>query len=560
MRIRGIDLRIKGVNLAPYLRYARLWLLLAAAPALVAGLVGYVRANHGPTTYDASATLYVQQSTQANYGPSGIPDIYSSTQLAQTYSALATQPVVEQQADRLLASRYPGYQVESHALRSATPSVQQTPLIVLTLTDTLPGRAAAAVNAVAQAFIAQVKHLNQSRFASDEQSLTVQMNREQKAIDQLTNQIAGYHGSSVGLSNLKTSLSAHQNTYQSLLNASEQLKLTRDEVSSSVDVYSPATPPAGPNAKHGSRTALTWAFLVLLLGSAGIYAYEYLNDLPRSIDDVEAAANAPVLGAIPGIPGDSRETAHVAAGKRRSAAAEAYRLVRTNIQFIDIDHPPCTIVVTSPQPEEGKSTTASNLALAFAEGGKKTALVDGDLRRPSLQRLFDDAPHDGLTNLLLGEGLNGHVRPSPEQPNLVIITSGPIPPNSADLLNSDRMRETLQALREQSDIVIIDSPPLLPIADATILSALVDGVVLVVDPNKTHRRDIQKSREAIEAVGGRVLGVVINRVKAGTGLSYPYAEYYYGDSASGHKASSSSDRLEDGVVPAGRGAVDAGRR
>jgi capsular exopolysaccharide synthesis family protein len=276
------------------------------------------------------------------------------------------------------------------------------------------------------------------------------------------------------------------------------------------------------------------------VGSAGIYAYEYLNDLPRSTDDVEEAADAPVLGAIPGIAGDSRETAQVAAGRRRSAAAEAYRLVRTNIQFIDVDHPPRTILVTSPQAEEGKSTTASNLALAFAEGGKKTTLVDGDLRRPSLQRLFDDGPRDGLTNLLLGEGLNGHARPSPAHPNLVIITSGPIPPNSADLLNSDRMRETLQELQEHSDIVIFDSPPLLPIADATILSALTDGVVLVVDPQRTHRRDIRKAREAIEAVGGRVLGVVINRVRTGTALSYPYTDYYYSYGADKRTKTSSS--------------------
>jgi capsular exopolysaccharide synthesis family protein len=212
-------------------------------------------------------------------------------------------------------------------------------------------------------------------------------------------------------------------------------------------------------------------------------------------------------------------------GGKSSGAAESYRLARTNLQFTDVDDPLRSIVVTSPQPRDGKTTTCSNLALVFAEGGKRVTLVDGDLRRPGLQYLLDERPREGLTNLLVGDSLNGHAQLSPDSDNLTILTSGPLPPNPADLLNSDRMRELIASLRAHSDMVVVDSPPVLAVADAAILATMVDGVVLVVDPNTTRLRDIRRAREMIEGVGGTIVGVIVNRAKTGSGI-YRYAGYY----------------------------------
>lgn len=517
---------LRGIHIAPYLRYLRLWVLFALIPAIVAAGIGYYRGNRGTPVYSASATLYVQQPTQGSLGSTGLPDIYSSTQLAQTYAALATQPVVQHNADLLLAKQYPGYRIEDHGLSSSTGTLQQqTPLIVLTATDPIAQRAADAANAASRAFIAQANAVNRSQFATDNRSLNQAIAKEKTRIDRITTQISNYRGSSTGLDVLRATLGAHEATYQALLGSSEQLRLAADEASSTVSLYSPADIPASPNGLHPLRNAAEWFLIVLVLGTGVVYGYEYLNDLPREMDEVETAAGAPVLGTVAELPSKEVRLHSKARGGKWSGASEAYRLARTNLQFTDVDHPPRTIVVTSPQPRDGKTTTCSNLALVFAEGGKSVTLIDGDLRRPSLQYLLEERPHEGLTNVLLGDNMNGHARLSPETANLSILTSGPLPPNPADLLNSDRMRELVGTLSRQSDIVLLDSPPVLAVADAAILATMVDGVVLVVDPNRTRKRDIKRTREVIEAVGGHVLGVIVNRAKTGTSI-YRYAGYY----------------------------------
>jgi non-specific protein-tyrosine kinase len=482
-------------------------------------------------------------------GISGVPDLASSSQLAQTYSQLAVQPIVALAADKILSPRYHGYRVEDHGLQSAASALQQqqfSPLIVLTVTDTVPQRAADAANAVSSAFISRINASNASRFAADQHSLKIQIAHEKAQADAINHKIAAYRGPSGGLEALKTAYAAYSTTYQSLVSSAEQLKLQRDISSSAVDVYSPATRPLSPTGPHPRNTALLWAFFALVAGTALVYGYQYLSDLCGDAEEASLLIDAPVLGAIPAFRVRRKQHPLLAGdGQMHVQDAEGYRMIRTNIQFANVDHPPRRILVTSALPGEGKTTTASNLALTFAEGGRSVTLIDGDLRRPSLHRVFDTPPGGGLTELILTDRLNGHRAGVTLRDNLTIVPSGPLPPNPGDLLGSERMAELMIHLRQQSDMVILDAPPVLAASDAAILSTVVDGVILVIDLNSTKRREIRHTREAIEAVGGKIIGIVINRVKSRERTYYYRSKYY-------------SSGPHDGNLPDGTVDVPAG--
>ncbi|HZS93706.1 MAG TPA: polysaccharide biosynthesis tyrosine autokinase [Chloroflexota bacterium] len=539
---------LRGLNLGIYLRYVRLWLFVAILPAIIAGAFAYQQTKKEHPIYTASGVLYVQQPAAASNGP--VADIGTSVQLAQTYSQMITQPRVAVAADRILNRTYYGYHVEKHDLRSTLSNVQlQTPLISLSVTDTNPQRAALAVNVVGRVFIAQIKQLNDSRFASDLSNLNAQLNNTQTQINQLTTQIAN---TPVGTdtSALQSSLTTYQSAKQQLLTSIQNLKLTADETSSSVSMYTRATPPTSPTGPHPLSTAALWAFLALAAGTALLYGYEYVNDLPSSPDEIGELVGAPVLGAISRFGGLRRRASLISGASPNSPMAEEYRLVRTNLQFTGIDSPARAIVVTSPLPRDGKTTTASNLAEVFAQGGMAVTLVDADLRRPSMHRIFGVPMDEGLTNLLVADHLNGH-KPHPvDQVNLSVLASGPLPPNPSDLLGTMRMREIVTQLRTDADMVLLDSPPVLAASDATILATMSDGVVLVVDPRRTRRRDIRATREAIEAVGGRILGVVINRLSGRTKLYYHYA--YYPSSYRPPKSLAPRNKESGTGTPAGR--------
>ena len=215
----------------------------------------------------------------------------------------------------------------------------------------------------------------------------------------------------------------------------------------------------------------------------------------------------------------------------KSAASEAFRTLRTNIQFAGLDQPCRTILVTSAGPEEGKTTSAANFGVVAAQAGSRVCVVDSDLRRPTLHRLFKLSNTRGLTTALV-EGLSfAEVAQPTTVPNLSILTSGPLPPNPAELVGSHRMRECLHAAAESFDLVLCDSPPLMAVGDASALAALCDGVVFVIRAGKTPNDVLRRVVDQIESVKGRILGVVLNRVDPRRdGYYYYYRAYqrYYG--------------------------------
>ena len=215
-----------------------------------------------------------------------------------------------------------------------------------------------------------------------------------------------------------------------------------------------------------------------------------------------------------GVPDSSRNgTALVMAQAPRSAAAEAYRTLSTNIQFSSLDRDIRTLLVTSVGPEEGKSIVLANLAITMAEGGKRVVMVDCDLRRPSLHQIVGLADQPGLTTMMLNEALAPPLQAT-QYPNVSLVAAGPLPPNPAELISSERFTRVLAAIAAEADIVLVDAPPISAVTDATILATRVDGVLLVVDSGRTRRDPGRRAAEQLQRVGARVLGAVLTNVRA----------------------------------------------
>ncbi|MBI5302354.1 MAG: CpsD/CapB family tyrosine-protein kinase [Chloroflexi bacterium] len=208
----------------------------------------------------------------------------------------------------------------------------------------------------------------------------------------------------------------------------------------------------------------------------------------------------------------------------RSPISEAYRTLRTNLEFTSLDKPICSMVVTSAAPEEGKSTTLANLAVTIAQAGKRVILVDCDLRRPSLHRVFDAKNAPGFTDMMRDDALMKNPPLQETQvPALRLLASGTIPPNPSELLASRRMSDVIAALQQHADVILFDAPPIIAVTDAAVLASKVDAVLLVLSAGKTRREHARKAKQLLDKVNARLIGTVLNNVKGEASLYQYYA-------------------------------------
>jgi len=210
----------------------------------------------------------------------------------------------------------------------------------------------------------------------------------------------------------------------------------------------------------------------------------------------------------------------------KSPLAEAVRTLRTNLQYISLDRPLQTIVVTSALPAEGKTTVAANLAVALADVGNRTIIVGADLRKPSVHQLFGGDNSVGVTSVLTGHATLDDALQKTDHPNLQLLASGPVPPNPAEMLGSQAMRSLIEQLVSRADKVIFDTPPVIAVTDAPLLAPALDGTLLVVRVGYTPKEVARQAKEQLEKVNARVLGIVANRIDSGRNSHYYY--YYYG--------------------------------
>ena len=295
--------------------------------------------------------------------------------------------------------------------------------------------------------------------------------------------------------------------------------------------YAKTSFPIKPNKKQNAALGL---LVGIFLGGGLAFFLEYMDTSIRTIGDIEKYLSWPVLGIVPrfkqtikGKASDS-EIQPVVSKFPKSASAEAYRTLRTNIQLTDLDNPPKFLIVTSAIPLEGKSTTALNLAVALAQKEGKVLLVDADLRKPTIHKLLHLDNSSGFADLLVKNSeLAASVKQSKDIDNLWVLTSGSIPSNPSELLGSSRMKTLVEQMKKEYEYVILDTPPLISVSDSAILASQADGILMVVRPGKVKGEVGRRTKELLERIGTPVLGCVFNCVEPSHRDYYYYYNYYH---------------------------------
>lgn len=347
---------------------------------------------------------------------------------------------------------------------------------------------------------------------------------------------------------------ANKQLYDGLLQKLKEADIAAGLRSSNIRIVDPALTPNSPAGPQRTRN-ISLAFVVGLLGGIGLAVFrEYLDNTVKSPDDIETLTGLPSLAVVPALANSNGHHGRLvrfardAAGRSaqpskiellsyaqpKSQISEAFRALRTSLLLSQAEHPPQVILVTSALPREGKTTAAVNLGVTLAQLGDRTLLLDSDLRKPGVRRALDlpSGSDTGLSSYLAGVcSLDDIAVPHPTIKNLSALTTGPVPPSPADLLSSLRMREAIAELRRRFKFIVIDSPPIMAATDAVILSALTDGVLLIVRSGETPKEAFTRSRDVLAAVKCRMLGVVLNAVNSGSPdyyYSYRYYPYAYG--------------------------------
>lgn len=346
---------------------------------------------------------------------------------------------------------------------------------------------------------------------------------------------------------------SNKQLYDGLQQKLKEAGITAGLRASNIRVVDPALTPTSPSRPQKARNILL-GLLIGLVGGIGLAVFrEYLDNTVKSPDDVETLTGLPSIAVVPSVQtlnghngrfsrvmgsaasGPPHRVALLAHIQPKSSISEAFRALRTSLLLSQAEHPPQVILVTSALPQEGKTTAAVNLAVTFAQLGDKTLLVDSDLRKPGVRRALEltvGKKEAGLSSYLAGVcSLDEIAVPHPSIGNLTAVVPGPIPPSPADLLSSYRMREAITELRRRYKFIVMDSPPIMAATDAVILSALADGVLLVVRSGSTPKEAFTRTRDLLAAVKCRVLGVVLNAVDSSAPdyyYSYRYYPYAYG--------------------------------
>lgn len=353
-----------------------------------------------------------------------------------------------------------------------------------------------------------------------------------RQVGELRRTIAGLKTQSEGLlphaaelARLRQRVEGLRKVYEALQTQLEQTRIEEASERGKLAIIDPAVVPREPTNATGLVHVVLALMLAGMLGLGSAFLVEHFDDRIRSPRQVSRELGYTVLGAVPWLPGSngrvSREQSRVQL-ERLSAPAEAYRMIRVNVTFSHAVKPRKTMMVTSPAPGEGKTTTAVNLAAALAEEGKRTLLIDADLRRSNVHRLLGLSSEVGLSSVLAGQAvLEEAIIPSGID-HLDVLPAGPHPPNPAELLASQRMEKLLQALAESYDWVVLDAAPMLAVADPASLAPHMDGVLMVVKAGKTERHAIVEATGRLSEVQGDLLGVVVNCFRPGRGESGSY--------------------------------------
>lgn len=507
----------------------RWWWILALVPAVFGSLAFAYTARQQPM-YEASAKLFVNPS---GTGQLDYNTILSAERLTKTYQRLVKDREVLTAA--VAANPDLGLTVEQLDRIVTATAESNTQLLIVTAADTDPVRAAAVANGVAEAFAAYVKERSTSSGGQSLEQLEQAFSGVDKQIADTTAQIAALQSgpnaadpaTATRIAALQASLDTLRPTYASLLasmaDAKARAAVTVDQVTLSGAAY----PPDGPYAPNRTVNVLLGIIFGLIVAGGAVALLDYLDNTVKATTDFAQVSGAPLLSTVMSVPNVTSGAKQLFVLEQpKSAAAESIRLLRTNVEFASAASEIATIGITSAHPGEGKSTIASNLAITLAQAGFVTALIDADLRRPSQHRIFGESNDRGISSLLTypDKPWSWAARET-AVPNLTMIPSGPLPPNPADLLSLDRLRNLLTELRQTFDVIVIDTPPVLAVSDPLIVAAHVDGMIVVALGGKTRLDALKRAAATLHAGAIRIVGVVVNQQSGKAEGGYYYDAY-----------------------------------
>ncbi|MGH8984758.1 MAG: polysaccharide biosynthesis tyrosine autokinase [Acidimicrobiia bacterium] len=476
------------------------------------------------TTPDLSESLFTQG---LNPSGGGGPNQVSARAIATEIQVMSSPRVVEAVTEEL--GRDPG--------DVGFSSISDTDIIQILVESTDAERAAETANAYASTYIDLRKEEDVNELLDAIETVQVEIDALTSRIDPIAADLAANPPIVVEgparttdprelefarLDSQRSTFIAQIDSFQRAITATQQ---------GGPEVLAEAEVPESPINKTPVRNGVAGLALGVLLGVALAFLREYLDDSVKTKEDLERASGLTVVGLIPELPDwkNRKATPLIALSQPRSHASEAYRTVRTSLEFLGLEHPISSVQVTSALAAEGKTTTLSNLAATFAKGGQRVIVLCCDLRRPRVHEFFGLDNRVGFTSVLLGETpLSDAIQDvASEAVPLRLVASGPLPPNPAELLSSNRAASVIEALHERCDLLLIDSPPVVPVTDALVLAGLVDAVLLVGDSGSTTKRSLARAVELLRQVDAPLVGAVLNGVGARTEYGYEYGKDYY---------------------------------
>lgn len=523
--------------ISPILKW---WWLILLSTILAGGTSLYV-ARQQPDIYSTTSTIIVGNAIE-NLNPSNT-DLNITQQLATFYVNLANRASVRNDVRLSLG-------LDKLPPEIYVQQINNTNVIDINVRDTNPARAQAVANELAQQLIlrspsAQQDDMERVAF------INKQLDSYETAIEETLQQIAEKQASLAtmisardirqtqnDISTLESTLQTLRRDYGNLLGN------TQRGATNTIRIIEGAGLPSTPINNNNMMNVLTAAVMGFVLATAAAFLLEYLDDTIKLPTEASRITGLPTLTGVAEIDvGDRLVTIHQA----RSPVAEAFRVLRTGIQFSAVDKQRRALLVASATPLDGKSTISANLAVVLAQAGHRVLLIDADLRRPTQHTIFDLPNQRGLTDLILEFDVNA--RPEEAQiiindvaqatrvQGLTLLTSGRVPPNPSELLGSVKLKQLIELLLQRFDYVVFDSPPVLSVTDAVVLSAQVDGVIVVLRAEKSRRGYTRQMVQMLQDVNANLIGTVLNDLKIkheGYGSFYYYKDpYTYGQEAAG---------------------------